>query len=88
MNVGRAYGFANSSQKHESSLGIETALANRRRVINEVPKSMNPLWGLKRRLTSTKATAWRNVPKSMNPLWGLKLIHHVHNRDDDEFPKA
>ena len=40
-----------------------------------VPKSMNPLWGLKR----TDHGIWRRikVPKSMNPLWGLK-----HDRED------
>ena len=36
-----------------------------------VPKSMNPLWGLKR-LRRLPAGARAEVPKSMNPLWGLK----------------
>ena len=59
------------SQKHESSLGIETVQARRHTIQTAVPKSMNPLWGLKRHF----ASCWVNVvlvPKSMNPLWGLK----------------
>ena len=36
------------SQKHESSLGIETVQQFALRFLGEfVPKSMNPLWGLK-----------------------------------------
>ena len=37
-----------------------------------VPKSMNPLWGLKQNDWDVDDDAIY-VPKSMNPLWGLKL---------------
>ena len=36
-----------------------------------VPKSMNPLWGLKQFVEGFNLVATL-VPKSMNPLWGLK----------------
>ena len=59
------------SQKHESSLGIETIVAIMLRTSIAVPKSMNPLWGLKLG-HAPHESAQRTVPKSMNPLWGLK----------------
>ncbi len=41
------------SQKHESSLGIETGFqAGCGQHKSQVPKSMNPLWGLKRTIAS------------------------------------
>ena len=58
------------SQKHESSLGIETAHEQLVTRQHEVPKSMNPLWGLKLNRYSRQKVQY--VPKSMNPLWGLK----------------
>ena len=45
---GANYAFGGSSQKHESSLGIETTPQDFPQTkMVDVPKSMNPLWGLK-----------------------------------------
>ena len=59
------------SQKHESSLGIETFIRHHPECEEVVPKSMNPLWGLKP-VASQYCHNMDSVPKSMNPLWGLK----------------
>ena len=60
------------SQKHESSLGIETgeSAVQAHRVM--VPKSMNPLWGLKQLGLNETFDRVAAVPKRMNPRWGLK----------------
>ena len=76
------------SQKHESSLGIETLFIMVTFIVKFVPKSMNPLWGLKPIQGDEALRFERWVPKSMNPLWGLKLPALQTGTHRDEFPKA
>ena len=77
------------SQKHESSLGIETLYMDEVTLAEYiVPKSMNPLWGLKRDKLHGRGLPLL-VPKSMNPLWGLKPSDQFRAESHKtEFPKA
>ncbi len=56
--------WTKSSQKHESSLGIETASTVAIVYQSLVPKSMNPLWGLKHFQRRRRAPPRHRFPKA------------------------
>ena len=76
-----------SSQKHESSLGIETFRVQDLMMKQEVPKSMNPLWGLKR-FNNNRGEGIRCSQKHESSLGIETHPNRIERTVSRKFPKA